>query len=64
MRNKIQALHDNLADFSIAYDFPEAHRTSKLLDRMIRVMNRHLFNTGYFHGTLKRQPKIQYEHGH
>jgi len=53
MRDKIQILHDNLADLSAAYDFPEAHRTSNLLDRMIRAMDRHLFNTGYFHGTLK-----------
>jgi len=52
MRDKIRVLYNNLADFSVAYDVPGAHRTSSQLDRMTRTMDRHLFNTVYFHGTF------------
>ena len=34
------------------YDFPRAHRTSNMLDRLMQRMDRHLFSTQYFHGSL------------
>ncbi|QTA88626.1 Uncharacterized protein dnm_046730 [Desulfonema magnum] len=41
-------MHKNLASFSAAYDFPGAFRTSNMLDRLMRKMDRPLFNTQYF----------------
>ena len=50
---KIKKLRDNLPQFSQAYDFPGAHRTSNMVDRLMQRMDRHLFSTQYFHGTMK-----------
>lgn len=33
-------------------DFPLAHRTSNMLDRVMRAMSRHAFNSQMFHATL------------
>jgi hypothetical protein len=49
---KIEKLKSTVASFSIAYDFPTAHRTSNMLDRLMQRMDRHLFSTQYFHGSL------------
>jgi hypothetical protein len=51
--DKIKKLRDNLPQFARAYDFPGAHRTSNMVDRLMQRMDRHLFSTQYFHGTLK-----------
>ena len=50
---KIKKLRKNLPQFSQAYDFPDSHRTSNMVDRLMQRMDRHLFSTQYFHGTLK-----------
>lgn len=50
---KIKKLRDNLPQFSQAYDFHGAHRTSNMVDRLMQRMDRHLFSTKYFHGTMK-----------
>lgn len=34
-----------------AYDHPEGHRTSNMLDRVMRPMNRYFFNCQHLHGT-------------
>jgi len=49
---KIEKIRGNLAQFTIAYDFPGSHRTSNMIDRLMQRMDRHLFSTQYFHGTL------------
>lgn len=49
---KIEKVQNNLASFSIAYDFPGAHRTSNMLDRLMQRMDRHLFSNQYFHGSF------------
>jgi hypothetical protein len=48
----IQKLKKNLQGYAIAYAFPGAHRTSVMLDRLMQSMDRHLFSTRYFHGTI------------
>ena len=48
----ISKLRQNLSAFSTAYDFPGAHRTSNMIDRLMQRMHRHLFSTQYFHGSL------------
>ena len=50
--NPIAKLRKHIADYSIAYDHPDAHRTSNMLDRLMQRMDRHLFSTQYFHGSL------------
>jgi len=49
---RIEKFYENKTKYSVAYDFPSAHRTSNMLDRLMQRMNRHLYNTQYFHGSL------------
>jgi len=48
----IDKLQKNIKDYSAVYDYPKAHRTSNMLDRLMQRMDRHLFSTQYFHGYL------------
>ncbi len=50
---KLKKLRWNLLQFSQIYDFPGAHRTNNMVDRLMQRMGRHLFSTQYFHGTMK-----------
>jgi hypothetical protein len=50
--NPIKKLRQNIAEYKIAYDHPNAHRTSNMVDRLMQRMDRHLFSTQYFHGTM------------
>jgi hypothetical protein len=36
--------------FSKIYDHPEAHRTSNMVDRLMKFLDRAFFNAQYFHG--------------
>lgn len=38
--------------FSLAFDYPDAYRTSNMLDRHMEPMDRYLASTRYFHGHL------------
>ena len=38
-------------------DFSQAHRTSNMLDRLMRAMNRHAFNSQMFHSTISSTSK-------
>jgi len=49
---RISKMRKNAADFAAASDFPGAHRTSAMPDRLMRRMDRRLFNTQYFHGSV------------
>lgn len=48
----IEKLRKNIHEYSAFYDFEGSHRTSNMLDRLMQGMDRHLFSTRYFHGTL------------
>lgn len=48
---KLEKLRQHGAKFQIAYEYPNAPRTSNMTDRIMRRMDRHLFNTQYFHGS-------------
>jgi len=52
MLHPIKKLRDNLPDFAKAYDFPGAHRTSNMIDRLMKRMDRHFFTICYFHGSI------------
>ena len=48
----IEKLRQNISFYKAAYDYPGAHRTSNMLDRLMQRMDLHLFSTQYFHGSL------------
>ncbi len=48
----IEKLRQNIAKYKAAYDHPEALRTSNMVDRLMQRMDRHLFSTQYFHGSI------------
>jgi hypothetical protein len=48
----IEKLRKNIAGYKVFYDYPEAHRTSNMIDRLMQRMDRHLFSTQYFHGSM------------
>lgn len=52
MKHHTLALCDKRARFSRSYDHAHAHRTSNLVDRLMRFLDRVCFNAQYFHGTL------------
>jgi hypothetical protein len=43
----------NVGLFGVAYDHPGSHRTSNMLDRLMNLLDRHLFSMRYFHGTKR-----------
>ncbi len=47
---KILNLSLKASHFTLAYQFPEAHRTSNMLDRLMNYQDRVLFAMQYFHG--------------
>ena len=50
MQEKITKMRTNIDSFTVAYDYSGAHRTSNSADRLMGLMDRHLFSTRYFHG--------------
>jgi len=48
----VEKLRKNIAAYTAAYDHPNAHRTSNMLDRLMQRMDRHLFSAQYFHGSI------------
>src|SRR5512144_1345827 len=45
-------LCEKRAQFRRSYDHERAHRTSNLVDRLMKFLDRACFNAQYFHGTL------------
>jgi hypothetical protein len=48
----IKKLRRNIAAYRVAYEHPKAHRTSNMVDRLMQRMDRHLYSTQYFHGSM------------
>ena len=55
-KKKYKNLYNDIAeavwDVFKAFDHPNAHRTSNMVDRLMRWLDRYLFNMQYFHGNL------------
>lgn len=47
----IKKLKNNISEYSESYNHHGCHRTSNMIDRLMQGMNRHLYNTRYFHGS-------------
>jgi hypothetical protein len=47
----VQDLCDKRDQWSLAYDHPQGHRTSNMLDRIMRGMNRYFFDGQHLHGS-------------
>ena len=52
MKTHVLELCHKRARFSCAYDHDNAHRTSNMVDRLMRFIDRACFNGQYFHGCL------------
>jgi len=50
MKSYTLALCEKRDQFSKSYDHPEAHRTSTMVDRLMKFLDRAFFNAQYFHG--------------
>ncbi len=48
--NKMRKLCRRAAQFKVAYQFPQAHRTSNMVDRLMNHQDRLLYTMQYFHG--------------
>lgn len=53
MRQQVLKLCQKRAQFSRAYEHQKAHRTSNMVDRLMRSLDRACFNGQTFHGTLE-----------
>ena len=53
MKSHTLELCDKRDRFSQSYDHLRAHRTSNMVDRLMKFLDRTCFNGQYFHGTLK-----------
>lgn len=53
VRDKLHKLKAKAPQFQVAYDFPDAHRTSNALDRLMNYQDRYLYSMQYFHGTFQ-----------
>ena len=51
MKDHVLDLCDKRDQFSVSYDHEQAYRTSNLVDRLMRYIDRAFFNSQYFHGT-------------
>jgi len=47
----INKLRNNISEYSESYNYDGCHRTGNMVDRLMQGMNRHLYNTRYFHGS-------------
>ncbi len=53
MKTHTLDLCDKRAQFTRSYDHPTAHRTSNMVDRLMKFLDRACFNGQYFHGTCE-----------
>jgi hypothetical protein len=51
MKEKLLDLCAKKARFIKSFEYPNAHRTSNMVDRLMRVLDRSFFNAQYFHGS-------------
>ncbi len=49
---RMQKLRDNLSSYASAYSCSQSHRTSNAVDRVMKRLDRYLFNMQYFHGNI------------
>lgn len=55
--DKVLSLCTKSSMFMKSYDHPNSHRTSNMIDRLMRWLDRYLFNMSYFHGNLESTEK-------
>ena len=57
MKENILKLCKKKKQWMMHFEFPQAHRTSNMLDRLMRAMNRHAFNSQMFHANISATSK-------
>jgi len=53
VQEKVLDLCNKRDMWKIAYNYPDGHRTSNMLDRVMRAMNRYFFDGQHLHGSLE-----------
>jgi len=53
VQEKVLDLCNKRDMWKIAYNYPNGHRTSNMLDRVMRAMNRYFFDGQHLHGSLE-----------
>jgi hypothetical protein len=56
--DKIITMHGRSKEYQIAYDHPDCLRTSNMCDRLMKFLDRALFNRQKFHGTLQSSTEM------
>jgi hypothetical protein len=51
LQKKLAKMKGKSKQFQVAYDYPEAARTSNMLDRLMNYQDRLLYTMQYFHGS-------------
>ena len=49
---QVNKLADRASEYALAYAYPGCQRTSNMLDRVMRSMNRYFADTQHLHGSL------------
>ncbi len=53
VKAKLLSIADKACQLKVAYDFPDAYRTSNQIDRLMNYQDRILDDMQYFHGTVE-----------
>ena len=53
VKAKLLSIADQASQLKVAYDFPDAYRTSNQIDRLMNYQDRILDDLQYFHGTIE-----------
>ena len=53
VKAKLLSIADKACQLKVAYDFPDAYRTSNQIDRLMNYQDRILDDMQYFHGTIE-----------
>jgi hypothetical protein len=58
MKTNILDFCDKRNKWNMLYDYPQAYHTSNMLDRIMRLMSRFIFNNRYFHSSNQSSTTI------
>jgi hypothetical protein len=56
--DKITKAYNRSKEYQLAYDHPDCHRTSNMCDRLMKFLDRLLFDRQNFHGTIDSATKM------
>ncbi|MDC0535238.1 hypothetical protein OAO18_05420 [Francisellaceae bacterium] len=57
---KITKTYERSQEYQLAYDHPDCYRTSNMCDRLMRFLDKALFNRQNFHGTIESATEMMH----